>query len=319
MGERISLSQVDGFLVGHAQDSSARTGCTAILTLGGAVASAFTPGFAPGSRETELLRPDSSPREIHGLLLTGGSAFGLGAASGVVRFLRERGVGLDTGHLRVPLVPAAVIYDYPGNASAGLLPDGEMGYQAAAAASRKALRSGPFGAGLSAASGKLAGPELASPSGIGSFGMTDGTLQLAALVVANPLGSIVRPDSGRILSGLRRPDGSLATRGEILALLRDSSGQISDSGHTVLAVVGTNAVLDKLEAYRVSRMAAAGIARAVFPAHLLYDGDTVFVLSTGVGPRVAENWLGALAAEAVSRAIVAAALAGKRQARKGGI
>jgi L-aminopeptidase/D-esterase-like protein len=300
---------VDGFLVGHAEDREAGTGCTAVLTPAGASASVHTPGFAPGSRETALLRPESSPKAIHGLLLAGGSAFGLAAASGIVRFLREQGIGLDTGDIRVPLVPGAVIYDYPGNRSKGMLPDEDMGYRAACAASGAACMSGPHGAGVSARSGKIAGHARSSPSGIGSAGLADGDLQLAALAVVNPLGSIVHPDSGRIVSGLHRPDGSLASRDEILAAVKETAGRMSgiDPGHTVLVVVGTNARLDKLGAFRVSRMAAAGIARAVFPAHLLFDGDTVFTLASNTGPVVDDNVLGAFAAQVTAQAVLDAA------------
>ncbi|MDR1489745.1 MAG: P1 family peptidase [Desulfovibrio sp.] len=305
----IDLRFVDGFLVGHAEDREAGTGCTAVLTPAGASASVYTPGFAPGSRETALLRPESSPQEIHGLLLAGGSAFGLSAASGIVRFLREQGVGLDTGAIRVPLVPGAVIYDYPGNKSQGLLPDEDMGYRAARAAGGKACMRGPHGAGVSARSGKIGGHERSSPSGIGSAGMTDDGLQLAALAVVNPLGSVVDPADGRIVSGLRRPDGSLASHGEILAAVKDAAGRMGDGapGHTVLVVVGTNARLDKLGAFRVSRMAAAGIARAIFPAHLLFDGDTLFTLASNTGPVVDVNVLGAYAAQITAQAVLDAA------------
>ncbi|MDR1920547.1 MAG: P1 family peptidase [Candidatus Adiutrix sp.] len=313
--KEISISQIEGFSVGHAEDEAARTGCTAILTPAGAVASGFTPGFAPGSREMDLLKPESAPQAIHGLLLAGGSAFGLAAAQGVVEFLRERGHGLDVGPATVPLVPAAVIFDYPGNLSGGRLPDAAMGYRAAAAADQRPVLSGPHGAGISARSGKIAGHDLSSPSGLGSFGFRDGALAITALTVVNPLGSVVNPDNGRIISGARRPDGRLCGRREILKLLREQSalgekqaqprrGAALEAGHTVLAVVGLNARLTKLGAYRISRMAAAGLARAVYPAHLLYDGDTVFALSSNTGPEADESWLGALAADAVSRAIV---------------
>jgi L-aminopeptidase/D-esterase-like protein len=255
------------------------------------------------------LRPESSPKAIHGLLLAGGSAFGLAAASGIVRFLREQGVGLDTGAIRVPLVPGAVIYDYPGNRSKGTLPDEDMGYRAARAAGGDTRMSGPYGAGVSARSGKIAGHALSSPSGIGSAGLTDGGLQLAAMAVVNPLGSIVNPDNGRIVSGVRHPDGRLASRDEILAVVKDVSCRMAgvDPGHTVLVVVGTNARLNKLGAFRVSRMAAAGIARTIFPAHLLFDGDTVFTLASNTGPVVDENILGAFAAHVTAQAVLDAA------------
>ena len=305
----ITLSQLDGFYVGQAEDRVGGTGCTAILTPEGAVASYHLPGFAPGSRETDLLRPDSLAPVIHGLLLTDGSAFGLAAADGVVKFLRERGVGFDTGLIRVPLVPAAVIFDYPGNKSGGTLPDEAMGYRAAAAADKRPVPNGPFGAGLSAACGKLAGPDRSSPSGLGSYGLKmDDGLMVAALVAANPLGGIVDPDTGAVLSGPRLEGGRLANKKEILEMLRAQTVKsAADPGHTVLVAVGTNARLDKLGAHRLARMASAGIARAVYPAHLMFDGDTVFALSSNTGPEVDLSWLGALAADAVSQALVRSA------------
>ena len=303
---QITLTQLDGFYVGHAEDHQACTGCTAILTPQGAVASYHQPGFAPGSRETDLLRPDSMAPVIHGLLLTGGSAFGLAAAAGVVKFLRERGCGYDTGLLRVPLVPAAVIFDYPGNKSEGALPDEAMGYRAAAAADQRPVGNGPFGAGLSAACGKMAGPDRSSPSGIGSYGLTvDDGLMVAALAVVNPLGGVLDLDTGAVISGPRLEDGRLADKKGILEILRSRTRMNeTEPGHTVLAAVGTNARLDKLGAHRLARMASAGLARAIYPAHLMHDGDTVFALSSNTGPEVDLSWLGALAAEVLSRAVV---------------
>lgn len=306
----VTISQIDGFFVGQSENRASGTGCTVILTPAGAVASAYNPGFAPGSRETDLLKPENTIEKIHGLLLAGGSAFGLAAADGVIKFLKEKNIGLNTGFVLVPLVPAAVIYDYPGNISEGALPDSSMGYLAAVQAGKKPVASGPFGAGLSATAGKAAGAGRASPSGIGSFGYADSDLMVAALCVVNPFGSVIEPESGRIISGLKRPDGSLANREEILEAIKDSSFKMvnSGAGNTVLVAVGTNARLSKIGAYRLARMASAGLNRAIYPCGLVYDGDTVFVLSSNTGPEADEAWLGALAAEAVARAIVESAL-----------
>ncbi|MDR1577337.1 MAG: P1 family peptidase [Deltaproteobacteria bacterium] len=299
----ISLSEIEGFLVGHEEDRVAKTGCTAILCPEGAIASAYTPGFAPGSREMDLLRPSGLIPAIHGLLLSGGSAFGLAAATGVVNFLLAKGVGFPTGPIRVPIVPSAVIYDYPANQSKGLLPDERMGYLAASNASHAPLNSGPFGAGYSAVSGKLGGEALSSPSGLGSYGQVGKTgLMMAALAVVNPLGSVVNHKTGEIISGLKRPEGGLADRKDILSTLELAENL--QPGNTVLVVVGTNAQIDKLGAYRLARLASCGIARAIYPSHLLSDGDTVFALSSGVGPRADLSYLGALAADLVSEAIV---------------
>ena len=256
------------------------------------------------------MKPENTVDRIHGLLLAGGSAFGLGAADGVVRYLREVGLGFDTGYIRVPLVPAAVIYDYPGNKSGGTLPDAALGYQAALAAGKNPVASGPIGAGVSATAGKACGPDLASPSGLGSHGFKDGDLMVAALCVVNPFGSIVDPESGRIISGLRRKDGSLADRAEIIAAIKARHFRLDQNGggNTVLAAVGTNARLSKIGAYRLARMASFGLSRAIYPAGLIYDGDTVFALSSNCGPEVDEAWLGSLAAEAVAGAIVDSAL-----------
>jgi L-aminopeptidase/D-esterase-like protein len=303
--KEITMTSIKGILVGHCEDHDARTGCTAILALDGAAASYCSPGFAPGSRETDLLRPEGLVQKIHGLCLAGGSAFGLAAADGVARYLAEKGVGHETGFIKVPLVPAAVIFDYPANRSQGSRPDESMGHEAARDASTDPVGSGPHGAGYSAASGKIGDPALSSPSGIGSFGLEDTGIQVAALVVANPLGSIVDPENGRIVSGLRKAGGGLASRAEILEAIAGLSPEdVPMPRNTVLVAVGTNASLPKLELFRLARMASAGIARAVYPAHLMYDGDTVFALSTCSGPKADVSWLGAMAAEVVGKAIL---------------
>jgi L-aminopeptidase/D-esterase-like protein len=301
--KRITLTDVKGLLVGHSESKRYRTGCTAILSPLGAVASAYNPGFAPGSCETDLLKPENGVEVIHGLVFSGGSAFGISAASGVMRFLRENEIGLDVGDLRVPLVPAAVIYDYPANKSKGSLPDQSLGFEAAQSADTKAVLSGPFGAGVSACSGKVGGAQLCSPSGIGSYGVAEHEVQVAALAVVNPLGSVIEPETGEVISGLKRPQGGLAGRQEILEAVK-GLGKASFAGNTVLIAVATNVRLTKLDAYRLARMASAGVPRAVYPAQTMFDGDTIFALSTNSGPSAPLSYLGALAAEVVSRAIV---------------
>jgi L-aminopeptidase/D-esterase-like protein len=316
--KEISLSEIEGFLVGHAESKEYGTGCTAVLAPEGAAASCYTPGFAPGSMETEALRPSSLVEKIHGLLLTGGSACGLSAAAGVREYLKEKGVGLKVRGLTVPLVSGAVIFDYPFNKSDGALPDRDMGYLAASNASSSPLLSGPFGAGTSARCGKLGDPLLSSPSGIGSYGLfLPSGIKIAALAVVNSLGSLLDPEKGEIISGVRHKDGSLLNRGEILELLAqasqaDGEGEKEEpaTANTVLVVVGLNSPIDKRDAHRLSRMAGAGIARAIYPAHLLYDGDTVFTMSAGGGPKADLSFLGALAADVAAKAIVRSAKGG---------
>jgi L-aminopeptidase/D-esterase-like protein len=309
----IHISEIPGFMVGHAENEEAQTGCTAILAPEGAVASAYVPGFAPGTRELELLSPRNLMPCIYGLLLSGGSAFGLAAAEGVSRFILDKGWGYKTAYINVPIVPAAVIYDYPDNRSNGRLPNEAMGYEAASNAKTGPLRSGRFGAGKGAMSGKMAVENKHSKSGIGSYGLAmESGLMMAALAVVNPLGSIVDPHTGDIISGVLHTDDTLYTRDEILEafshLPPDAHippvGASKGSAHTVLVAVATNAKLDKLNCNRLARMADCGVARSVYPAHLLFDGDVIFTLSTGKGRAYDVSYLGALAADMVAEAIV---------------
>ncbi|MDR2461569.1 MAG: P1 family peptidase [Deltaproteobacteria bacterium] len=305
--KEIGISEVDGFSVGHCVDAAQATGCTVILCPEGAAASSYSPGFAPGSHELEALRPTALVDRINGLLFSGGSAYGLGAVTGVVEYLREQGKGFDTGGIKVPIVPAAVIYDYPQNRSQGRLPDAKMGYDAAKWANNEPLLSGPYGAGVSAAAGKLGGLSLESPSGIGVSGVQlDSGLQLAVLAVVNPSGSVIDIETGKIVSGLRKKDGTLAGKDDILNYLSqlEANNFPANRGATVLIAVATNSPLNKVGAYRLARMAACGIARAIYPAHLLFDGDIVLALSSGKGPVVSPNYLGAMGAELVAKAIV---------------
>lgn len=306
MTENNTLTSIPGILVGHATDKENNTGCTAVLCPEGAACGVDVRGFAPGSREIPLLDPVSRVDEAHGILLTGGSAFGLGAATGVVRWLSENGYGLDTGFAKVPLVPAAVIFDLNFNQSLGK-PDEEMGCQAAAAASEDPVVQGCIGAGTGASCGKLAGFDRAMKSGLGSAAVKVGDIIVAALAVANPVGDIVDPYTGEILAGLRAADGSGLSGGlkELEALVELIP--TASPSNTVICITATNAKLSKLQAARVARMSSAGIARAVRPAHLMYDGDIVFTLATGKGPEADENIIGALGAEALASAIASAA------------
>jgi L-aminopeptidase/D-esterase-like protein len=303
----ISLSEIKGFLVGHSENEEYKTGITAILTPEGAIASCYTPGFAPGSRETELLRPEGLVEQIHGITLSGGSAVGLSTATGVFNFLRNGGYGFPLEGVKIPLVTGAVIFDYPHNLSKGLFPDEHMGFQAAENASKHPLQSGAIGVGVSARCGKIGGPIFSSPSGIGSFGLRlDSGLEIASIAVVNSLGSIVDPENGKIISGVKGENGTFLTRDEIISLLAKITqvqGE-SSSQNTVLVVLGTNAKINKLDAYRLARMVGVGIGRSVYPAHLLFDGDTVFTASSLTGPQVDISYLGALGAEIVSKAIV---------------
>jgi L-aminopeptidase/D-esterase-like protein len=298
-----TITAVPGIRVGHATDASAATGCTVVLCEEGAVAGVDVRGLAPGTRETDAIRPGRLVREAHGVLLTGGSAFGLDAAGGVMRYLEERGIGFGVGAVRVPIVPAAVIFDL-GVGDACRRPDTAMGYAACEASTADPVQMGSLGAGTGATVGKARGC-VGSPGGVGSSLASgpDGLI-VGAVVAVNAVGNVVGPD-GRVVAGARD-----AESGRFV----DVSTRMSDVGigaNTTIGVVATNAALEPDGAGRVASMAHDGLSRAIRPAHTAYDGDTLFALATGaVDARV--DAVGALAAAAVANAIVRAVEAASR-------
>lgn len=289
-----------GISVGHHTDLAGATGCTVILAPGGATASVEVRGGAPGTRETDLLSPHSTVDEVHAILLTGGSAFGLAAATGVVRFLEERGYGYDTPYARVPLVPAAVIYDLGiGSATARV---GEEGGYLAAMQAGEEVEEGSVGVGTGATVGKVRGEEgwMKGGFGVHRVGIGDGTT-IVAFTVVNAFGDVVAED-GSILAGARGEDqGFLDTRSYLLSLEGHPRFE-RGLQHTTLSVVVTDAGLTKTECRQVARMAHDGMARAVSPVHTPVDGDAVFVLSLG-GMRSNLFQLGAAAADATAGSI----------------
>ena len=260
-------------------------------------------------------------QKVHGVVLAGGSAFGLAAADGVMRYLAERGVGVKAGPARVPIVPAAILFDLAVG-SADARPDAEMGYAACLAASDEAVAQGNVGAGTGCSAGKLLGARHATKTGIGSAAIDlGGGLVVAALIAVNPFGDVV-DEAGRIIAGTRplrtgprRGDGYADT----LALLRGMTGRLAlrIAGATVIGVVATNARLDKEQVNKVAQMAQDGLARTIRPAHTLFDGDTLFGLATG-RVRASVTLVGAYAAEMVAQAILAAAKLGRGCGRSAG-
>ncbi len=309
----MTLTAVPGVQVGHAHDLEALTGCTVVLCPQGAVAGVDQRGGAPGTRETDLLSPFNLVEKVHAVLLTGGSAFGLDAAAGVMRYLEARGIGYPAGVARVPIVPAAVLFDL-ALGRADVRPDAEMGYRAAAAATEEPVAEGNVGAGAGASVGKVLGMKQAMKAGLGSASLSlGGGVVVGALIAVNAFGDVLDPSSGRILAGARTAQaGPFRLGGEgqfadTLQVLRSFVGRqvmrLAARSNTVIGVVATNARLTPAEATRVAMMAQDGLARVVRPAHTLLDGDTLFVLSTG--KKTADvSTVGAFAAEAVSRAIV---------------
>jgi L-aminopeptidase/D-esterase-like protein len=299
-----TLTDIPDLHVGHWTDCDAATGCTVILCPGeGAVAGVDVRGFAPGTRETSLLDPTCMVQRVHAILLSGGSAFGLAAADGVMRWLEERGRGFETGVARVPIVPAAILFDL-GVGRADVRPDAAAGYAACDAANADPVAQGSVGAGTGATLGKLNGLKFAMKGGLGSASrhLGAGTV-VAALVAVNAVGDVIDPANGQILAGARRADGGFADSmtflaGRLAQDFRDLSGR-----NTTLAVVAANVALSKAEATVVARMAHDGLARAIRPIHTSFDGDTVFALATGEIP-ASPSLIGAVAADVLAEAVI---------------
>jgi len=306
------ICDVPGILVGHDTNLEAATGCTVVVCETPTRGGADVRGGAPGTRETDLLDPRCLVEVVHAVLLTGGSAFGLNAATGVMRVLEERGAGFDVGVARVPIVPAAVLFDL-GLGRADIRPDAESGARATLAAARGPVAQGTVGAGTGATLGKMGGPALAMKGGIGSASavLPDGHVA-GALVAVNASGDIYDPESGALVAGARHPNGGWLARGGI----GEQRETPFPGANTTIAVVATDAPLTKTEISKVAQMAHDGLALAIRPAHTPFDGDTVFALSTGHGDAPTTpagafmvSMVGALAAQTLARAVVKAARA----------
>lgn len=281
-----AITDVAGIEVGQAQDVPALTGCTVVLCRSGAVPGVDVRGAAPGTRETDLCRPGMLVERVHAILLAGGSAFGLDAASGVMRYLHEQGLGFPTAVMPIPIVPGAVIFDLA--IGEPVWPDAAMGYRAASGARSGRVAQGCLGAGTGATVGKLRGLPWAVKSGIGTASAPAAGCMVGAIVVVNALGDVLAPD-GTVLAGARR------------------EGEERPAGlNTTIGVVATDAVLDKGAAQYLAVAAQTGLARTIRPAHTLYDGDTIFALATGRQPAPDLLALGMMAAVVTERAIRAA-------------
>ncbi len=319
-----ALTDVAGLAVGHHTDPRRPTGCTVVLCgRHGAVAGVDVRGAAPGTRETDLLEPGNAVERVHAVLLAGGSAFGLDAAAGVMRWLDERGIGVAVGPARVPIVPAAVLFDlWLGDAR--VRPDAAAGHAACAAAGTAPPARGSVGAGAGATVGKLWGIGRAMKGGIGTASLrvrvpaADGTagfdLTVGALVAVNPVGDVRDPATGRLVAGARDAADGRALHGSLRALRAGdvppallaggTAGGLAGTA-TTIGVVATDAVLTRTQARRVAQMAHDGLARTIEPVHTLTDGDALFALGTGAAGRTAHVTLvGALAAEAVAEAVL---------------
>jgi len=303
--KEVPITNIDGIKIGHAHDLESATGCTAVICEQGAVAGVDVRGGAPGTLETDMLLPENLIEKVHAVLLTGGSAFGLDAASGVNAYLEEQGVGLDVQVARLPIVCGAVIFDLMiGDPKTR--PDRDMGYAAAEAAGRKIDLEGCVGAGAGATVGKLLGMETAMKSGTGCYCLEEGDLKVGALAVVNCLGDVIEPKTGNTLAGLLGPDKKSYVGTEKAMVENFLKGSDLLFGNTTIGIIITNADFTKAQAKKISSMAHNGYARAMRPAHSMYDGDTIFSMTTGeVAADV--SVVGLLAARVMERAVVRAA------------
>jgi len=305
-----TITAVGGVKVGHHTLSERLTGCTVVLVEDGAVGGVDVRGSAPGTRETDLLNPINLVQQVHAIVLAGGSAFGLDSATGVMRYLDERGIGYDAGVAKVPIVPAAILFDLGVGGRPDIRPAADCGYAAAKAATADPVVEGNVGAGAGATIGKLAGPGRAMKAGIGSAAIRlPNGLVVGAIVAVNAVGDVIDPATGEVIAGVRTTDGKgLADARKLLR-----AGELFEehaARNTTIGVVATNARLSKVEATKVAQMAHDGYARAISVVHTMSDGDTIFALATGTrGEGANVSLVGSLAAQAMAEAIVRAARA----------
>jgi L-aminopeptidase/D-esterase-like protein len=315
-----AITDIPGIEVGQVQDDEALTGCTVILCRKGAVGGVDVRGSAPGTRETDLLNPLNLVDKVNAVVLAGGSAFGLDAASGVMKYLAEQRIGYGLGATRVPIVPAAILFDLSLGRS-DRHPDPEMGYAAAAAATSGPVAEGNVGAGCGATLGKIFGNAGAMKSGLGTASLEiGGGVIVGAIAAVNPFGDVLDLATGAILAGARPARlgplnlGGAGQFADTLKVMQTFAGRsilrLATGGNTVIAVVATNARFNKAQATKVAQMAHDGLARTIRPAHTMLDGDTIFALATGQ-KKADVSTVGAYAAEVMARAIVRAVQAAK--------
>ncbi|MFH5837331.1 P1 family peptidase [Proteiniclasticum sp. C24MP] len=291
---RIGINEIQEFFLGNKEDKNKGTGCSVILSEEGATPGVAVRGGAPGTRETDLIRSEEMIEKIHALLLSGGSAFGLDAASGVMAYLEERDIGFDTGFAKVPIVPAAVLFDL-GYKDPNRRPDKNMGYEACLNARDRNYRDGSYGAGAGATVGKILGPDSAMKSGIGSYAVQIGNLKVGAVVAVNAFGTIYEGE--KPIAGPHRDSQILSTEEFMIQGM-----EAAFKGNTTIGCILTNAVLTKSQANKLASMSHDGYARAIRPVHTMVDGDTIFVMASG-REQTDFNLLGTLASMVMEKAI----------------
>lgn len=305
MSHNPSLTRLHGLLVGHHSLTDRPTGCTVVICPDGTVGGVDVRGAAPGTRETDLLAPHNTVPHVHAILLSGGSAFGLDAASGVMKWLERQGRGIAVGTVRVPIVPAAVIFDL-GVGDPRIRPDSMSGWLACEQACQAPVTTGNVGAGAGATVGKVFGLQRGMKGGVGSAALTVSGVTVAALVVVNALGDVVDPSNGRVLAGARQTDAGVELQDTVGSQLQGvSTGMLSTGGNTTIGVIATDAVLNKSQAHRLAQMGHNGLARTIRPVHTPWDGDTLFALGTGQSGVAADMMLlSTLASEVTALAVL---------------
>ncbi|RHW30878.1 P1 family peptidase [Oceanobacillus profundus] len=299
-----NITDVPGIKVGNVEDIDALTGCTSIIAEYGASCGVDVRGSAPGTRETDALDPINAIQEVHAICLAGGSAYGLEAASGVMQYLEKENIGFNVGVAKVPIVPSAVIFDL-NIGDSNVRPNLQMGYESAKKARVGDFPLGNVGAGCGATVGKLAGPEKAMKSGLGSSSLAGASdLIVGAIVSVNAVGDIKNPDTNTILAGAWDPDASIFINCNDY-IKQNQTHQAQPGANTTIGVVAMNAKLTKAEAKKIASLTQNALARTIFPVHTMFDGDTIFVLGTGT-KKYPVDYLGALAAESMEQAIVKA-------------
>ena len=304
-----SITDIPGIKVGHAQDEKGLTGCTVILCEDGAVGGMDQRGNATSTRQIDAMRPAHIVEKVHGVMLSGGSAFGLDTASGAMRYLEEKGIGFEYGPARIPTVPTAILFDLAFGGGT-VRPDAEMGYQACLNASNEAPAEGNQGAGSGATVGKVLGIKQAMKSGIGTAAIEIGEgVKVGAIVAVNAFGDVVDPTNGKIVAGARSNNDKEELFADSLKVIRGLVGkkltERMSADNTVIGVVATNAEFNKLEVAKLAQMSQNGVVRTIRPAHTTGDGDTMFALATGK-VKAEVNIVGAFAAQVVSEAILRA-------------
>ncbi|MEG0721993.1 MAG: P1 family peptidase, partial [Lachnospiraceae bacterium] len=300
--KEIKITDIDGIKIGQAQDTEGASGCTVIICEKGACASVDVRGGGPASRETELLKPINMVQEIHAVMLSGGSAYGLDASAGAMQYLEEKGIGFDVGVGIVPIVCGASLFDLVVG-DPKCRPDKKMGYEACVTSEKcEDPKQGNFGAGTGASIGKFLGPDYMMKSGIGTYAVQCGNLQVAAIVAVNALGDVIDVETGKEIAGMLTEDKNGLRRTPDVMYREYDSGRNVFNGNTTIGCIITNAKITKTQANKIASMAHNGFARAINPVHTSADGDSIFVMATGVA-EAGQDALGTLAAEVMAKAI----------------